>query len=396
MKVIQLSYDCLEDHLKSCLLYMGLFPKGYEIPVSDLLKWWIAEEFVQNIDMLELEETSKSFLDDLVNRNLVVVSKRRASGEMKCCIVLDQRHVDISEFSITWEEDDEQVINLRTLGLCYVSVTDMTPKFWGKFPNLEELKLHIDVFGDITNYSVSDQLMRLEMFPGVLRFWEKIWDLNDNQFYRLKVLKLHRVFMTRWICSDESFPMLEKLIIKSCSKLEEIRWLWQIPTTELIKVIDCSDWVEISALNIEKEARRIWLGDPSSYLERTKDDAFLSSIWNVQKFKPLIYPSQKCFMIPQWEVAVSCGKIEPRRWTKESKLQNDAVKAHKTDIGLIIFVKFIVIDSAQTLALNSIYSSTGMPLLLMETTYATPSWTDRRKQVTVKAHKSRQQAASKG
>ncbi|MCE3217057.1 hypothetical protein HAX54_010199 [Datura stramonium] len=58
------------------------------------------------------------------------------------------RHVDISEFSITWEEDDEQVINLRTLGLCYVSVTDMTPKFWGKFPNLEELKLHIDVFGD--------------------------------------------------------------------------------------------------------------------------------------------------------------------------------------------------------------------------------------------------------
>ncbi|KAH0671775.1 hypothetical protein KY290_023962 [Solanum tuberosum] len=50
MKTIQSSYDHLPDHLKPCLLYMGLFPKDYEIPVSDLLNWWIAEEFVQSID----------------------------------------------------------------------------------------------------------------------------------------------------------------------------------------------------------------------------------------------------------------------------------------------------------------------------------------------------------
>ncbi|KAM3359292.1 hypothetical protein P3S68_022225 [Capsicum galapagoense] len=90
MKMIQSSYDLLAEYLKPCLLYMGLFPKGYEIPVSDLLKWWIAEEFVPNIGTLEREETSMSCLSDLVGRNLVMVSKKRANGEMKRCTVLDQ------------------------------------------------------------------------------------------------------------------------------------------------------------------------------------------------------------------------------------------------------------------------------------------------------------------
>ncbi|PHT33684.1 hypothetical protein CQW23_25484 [Capsicum baccatum] len=90
--MIQSSYDLLAEYLKPCLLYMGLFPKGYEIPVSDLLKWWIAEEFVPNIGTLEREETSMSCLSDLVGRNLVMVSKKRANGEMKPCTVLDQVH----------------------------------------------------------------------------------------------------------------------------------------------------------------------------------------------------------------------------------------------------------------------------------------------------------------
>ncbi|PHT67410.1 hypothetical protein T459_26897 [Capsicum annuum] len=211
MKMMQSSYDFLPDCLKPCLLYMGLFPKGYEIPVSDLLKWWIAEEFVPNIGTLEQEETSMSSLSDLVSRNLVVVSKTRANGDMKCCIILYQslthlrylaifvkafhfkwvshlvhlqtlgvcssyimmspaiwkleklRHVDINEFPIRWEdgervkfEETADVVlhNLKTLGMCSMSVADMTPKFWNKFPNLEQLRLHIDEFGDVPYYSV--------------------------------------------------------------------------------------------------------------------------------------------------------------------------------------------------------------------------------------------------
>ncbi|KAH0671777.1 hypothetical protein KY284_022864 [Solanum tuberosum] len=90
MRTIQSSYDHLPDHLKPCLLYMGLFPKNYNIPVTDLLKLWIAEEFVQNIDTLKLEELSDICLRDLVGRNLVVVSTTKFNGKMKSCMVHDQ------------------------------------------------------------------------------------------------------------------------------------------------------------------------------------------------------------------------------------------------------------------------------------------------------------------
>ncbi|KAH0671779.1 hypothetical protein KY290_023965 [Solanum tuberosum] len=424
MKTIQSSYDHLPDHLKACLLYMGLFPKDYEIPVSDLLKWWIAEEFVQNIDTLNLEELSEICLRNLVGNNLVVVSKTRSNGKMKCCIVFYQvrefclrkiteekfmqligypdepeeqrlcmyiqdrtmtsdfkesdqefivhpkfsildsknpfrllnnlklvrvlhlwdiyldnslptafqslahlrylaifvkafdfkwvshllhlqtlrvrssyimispaiwkmsklRHVDINEFPVTvWEEDDADHIvldNLKTLGMCSMSAADMTWEFWKKFANLEELKLHINEFEDHVHYhfcffplrlrclSLSEIFLTDELVSIITNLrcletlklseiyfaGEKHWNLSDYTFEQLKFLKLHRVFMTKWSCSEESFPRLEYLVIKSCPKLEEIPDTFaDIPTLQLIKVINCSESVRDSAKNIKEK-----------------------------------------------------------------------------------------------------------------------------------------------
>ncbi|XP_060194812.1 putative late blight resistance protein homolog R1B-17 isoform X2 [Lycium barbarum] len=89
MKVIQSSYEHLEHHLKPCLLYMGLFPEDCKIPVSDLLKLWMAEEFVLNIDKENMEEASRICLNDLLNRSLVMVSERRINGDVEYCTIHD-------------------------------------------------------------------------------------------------------------------------------------------------------------------------------------------------------------------------------------------------------------------------------------------------------------------
>ncbi|OIT02170.1 PREDICTED: putative late blight resistance protein homolog R1B-16 [Nicotiana attenuata] len=90
MQVIQSSYDHLENHLKPCLLYMALYPEDYKIPVSDLLKLWMAEEFIENIDTENLEETSRIFLNDLLKRSLVMVSGRqRINGAIEYCSLHD-------------------------------------------------------------------------------------------------------------------------------------------------------------------------------------------------------------------------------------------------------------------------------------------------------------------
>ncbi|CAN4120941.1 unnamed protein product [Withania somnifera] len=51
--------------------------KDYKFPVSDLLNLWIAENFVHNLGLENMEEASKICLNDLVNRSLGIVSERR-------------------------------------------------------------------------------------------------------------------------------------------------------------------------------------------------------------------------------------------------------------------------------------------------------------------------------
>ncbi|KAF3673478.1 putative late blight resistance protein -like protein R1B-14 isoform 2 [Capsicum annuum] len=90
LSTMQLSYDNLPDHLRPCLLYMGMFPEDASIPVSELISLWIAICFVQNIEESgRLEETAEGFLNDLISSNVVMVSGRSYNGKVKYCQVHD-------------------------------------------------------------------------------------------------------------------------------------------------------------------------------------------------------------------------------------------------------------------------------------------------------------------
>ncbi|XP_049388203.1 putative late blight resistance protein homolog R1A-3 [Solanum stenotomum] len=81
------------------------------------------------------------------------------------------------------------------------------------------------------------------------------WCLGDITFHKLKLLKLVRLGMSRWDASEESFPLLETLVIRECDKLEEIPLSFaDIPTLKQIKLIYChNDSLEDSAERIKKD-----------------------------------------------------------------------------------------------------------------------------------------------
>ncbi|XP_057808784.1 putative late blight resistance protein homolog R1A-10 [Salvia miltiorrhiza] len=84
--VMLLSYKSLRQHVKPCLLYMGIFPNNYEIPVAKLLKLWIAEGFIEKMSQLQsLEEVAGECLSQLVDRGIVLVSEQSPIGKTKTC-----------------------------------------------------------------------------------------------------------------------------------------------------------------------------------------------------------------------------------------------------------------------------------------------------------------------
>ncbi|XP_009772441.2 putative late blight resistance protein homolog R1B-16 [Nicotiana sylvestris] len=90
--VLALSYNHLPSYLKGCFLYFGLFPKASEISVEKLIRLWIAEGLLKVKGMEGLEEVAASHLDYLIDKSLVIVSKRSLDGKIMTCIIHDLFH----------------------------------------------------------------------------------------------------------------------------------------------------------------------------------------------------------------------------------------------------------------------------------------------------------------
>ncbi|KAI4324117.1 hypothetical protein L6164_023680 [Bauhinia variegata] len=79
LDVLALSYNNLSFTYKQCFLYLGVFPKDFEIPVRQLIQMWIAEGFFHH------KHVAEDNLERLVDQSLVTVSSRRTDGGIKTC-----------------------------------------------------------------------------------------------------------------------------------------------------------------------------------------------------------------------------------------------------------------------------------------------------------------------
>ncbi|XP_057782210.1 putative late blight resistance protein homolog R1A-10 [Salvia miltiorrhiza] len=89
LEILGLSYNHLPHHLRPCFLYMAVLPRDCEIPVSRLINLWVAEGFLAPYASKTLEEVGEGYLKDLIDKNLISVSKRSCNGKMKTCSIHD-------------------------------------------------------------------------------------------------------------------------------------------------------------------------------------------------------------------------------------------------------------------------------------------------------------------
>ncbi|CAA2975424.1 late blight resistance homolog R1B-8 [Olea europaea subsp. europaea] len=85
MEILSLSYNDLPHHPRSCFLYMGAFLEDRQIQIPKLIKLWVAKGFVKPIGSKSLKAIVETYLEDLIDRNMVLILKRTFTGKIKAC-----------------------------------------------------------------------------------------------------------------------------------------------------------------------------------------------------------------------------------------------------------------------------------------------------------------------
>ncbi|KAL2552865.1 putative late blight resistance protein-like protein R1A-6 [Forsythia ovata] len=121
-------------------------------------------------------------------------------------------------------------MNIKKLTLSKIRLPFEKMSLIGTLPNLEILKLECDAFEGGS------------------------WNTKDDEFQKLKFLKLERLKLAQWNASSCHFPRLERLVLQNCYNLNKIpSELSDIPTLQMIEVHCCDIYVRDSVMKIQQE-----------------------------------------------------------------------------------------------------------------------------------------------
>ncbi|XP_073121307.1 putative late blight resistance protein homolog R1A-10 [Henckelia pumila] len=109
--ILSLSYNYLPQYLKSCFLFMGVFPRNCEIRVSKLTKMWVAEGFLRNVNGQSPEDVAERCVEDLFDRSLILMSEKNSQGKIKTFRIHDL----LLDFCLK-EAMNEKFLQIRTSG----------------------------------------------------------------------------------------------------------------------------------------------------------------------------------------------------------------------------------------------------------------------------------------
>ncbi|KAL7109879.1 hypothetical protein ACP275_06G203100 [Erythranthe tilingii] len=181
-EILELSYRNLSPELKSCFLCLGFFKEDATIRTKRLIQVWIANGLIQQGRRGEntIEEIGRSYLDQLINRNMVQIMDVGKDESVKNCHIHDLlRELSIRKakeemsFEIRREDGNSQSLDKPRHRAVYCS-TEMFIYSTGKNKYLRSLFVH-------------GSFKYLDVKPSYWKSFEllKILDFEDSKLNKL-------------------------------------------------------------------------------------------------------------------------------------------------------------------------------------------------------------------
>ncbi|CAL5008115.1 unnamed protein product [Urochloa decumbens] len=82
--ILSMSYYDIPHRLRTCLLYLSLFPEDYQIEKQRLINRWIAEGFVHKEEGRTKYEIGEGYFNDLINRSMIQPVHVKYGQAMAC------------------------------------------------------------------------------------------------------------------------------------------------------------------------------------------------------------------------------------------------------------------------------------------------------------------------
>ncbi|KAM3245595.1 hypothetical protein ACQJBY_056744 [Aegilops geniculata] len=169
IKILSLSYFDLPPHLKTCLLYLSIFPEDSVIEKRALIWRWIAEGFIHKDGRYTAYELGERCFNELLNRSLIQVAWTNEYGKVESCRV----HDIILDFIIS-KSIEENFVTL--IGVPYI--------VGGTQSKVRRLSLQVDDEGN----SIRKTGMVLSHVRSLNVFGHSLEIPSLNEFGHLRVL----------------------------------------------------------------------------------------------------------------------------------------------------------------------------------------------------------------
>ncbi|XP_066389566.1 disease resistance protein Pik-2-like [Miscanthus floridulus] len=88
-RILDYCYNDLPPDLKTCSLYLSIFPKGSKINKKRLTRRWISECFVTEKQGLSAEEVAETYFNQLISRKIIRPEDHSSNGKVKSFKVHD-------------------------------------------------------------------------------------------------------------------------------------------------------------------------------------------------------------------------------------------------------------------------------------------------------------------